>query len=178
MHGTKRQATTSVATMNRTSAWHLLGFLVAVTLLASCGSGSGSPAPSPLDLGAVTDALRSSGIAVVDVADNLNPRDGAWRCLPGSFRLARVSQQPAAAFAKSGDQPAVEILLFSNDADRVAAQAAIGADGQVRAQSCAVMVDWVAKPRVVGARNVLLFIATDDAAALAAVRAAADLLAG
>jgi len=126
----------------------------------------------------VTDALRSSGIAVGDVADNLNPRDGEWRCLPGTFRLARVSQQPAAAFAKPGDEPAVEVLLFSSDAERAAAQAAIGADGQVRAQGCAVMVDWVATPHVVGARSVLLFIATDDAAALAAVRAAAALLAG
>ena len=150
-----------------------------MTLLAGCGqSGSGSPALSPLDLPAVTGALRSSGVAVVNVADNLNPRDSAWRCLPGSFRLARVSQQPAAAFARPGDRPAVDILLFSDDADRAAAQAAIGADGQVRTEGCVVMVDWVATTHVVGARNVLLVIATDDAAALAAVRAAAARLGG
>jgi hypothetical protein len=165
--------------MDRTLAGRLLGVFIATMLLAGCaGSGGGSPTPSLVDLPAVTDALRNSGIAVVDVADNLNPRDGAWRCLPGSFQLARVSQQPAAAFARPGDKPAVDILLFSSDAERTAAQAAIGADGQVRAQGCGVMVDWVATPHVVGAKNVLLFIATDDAAAFAAVRAAAVRLAG
>ena len=67
-------------------------------------------------------------------------------------------------------------MLFSSDAERAAAQAAIGTDGQVRAQGCAMMVEWVATPHVVGARNVLLFIATDDPAALAAVKAAATRL--
>ena len=156
-----------------------LGFAVATILLAGCARlGGGSPAASPLDLAAVTAAMRSSGIAVVDVGDNLNPRDGAWRCLPGSFRLARVSQQPPAAMALPGDKPSVDILLFASDAERAAAQTAIGADGQVRAQGCAVMVEWVGTPHVVGARNVLLFIATDDPAALAAVKAAATRLGG
>jgi|GEM_PF-2801933 hypothetical protein len=165
--------------MDRTKAGRYLGFLMATILLAGCASSaSGSPAASPLDLPAVTDALRSAGIAVVDVADNLNPRDGAWRCLPGLFHLARVSQQPSAALARPGDPPSVDIFLFSSDAERAAAQAAIGADGQVRTQGCGVMVDWVATPNVVGTRNVLLFIATDDAAALAALRAAASRLGG
>jgi hypothetical protein len=165
--------------MSRTTAGRYLAFLMASVLFAGCaGSAGGSPATSSLELPAVTDALRNAGIAVIDVADNLNPRDGAWRCLPGSFRLARVSQQPPAALARSGDRPPVDILLFSSDAERVAAQAAIGVDGQVKAQGCGVMVDWVATPHVVGASNVLLFIATDDAAAVAAVRAAAARLGG
>jgi hypothetical protein len=163
--------------MNQAAALRYLCSLMALIVLAGCvGSPAGTPAASPLDLPAVTAALRNAGIAVADVADNLNPRDGAWRCLPGSFRLARVSQQPVAAFAHPGDRPAVEILVFPSDAERSAAQAAIGADGQVHAQGCAVMVEWVATPHVVGARNVLLFIATGDAAALAAVRAAASSL--
>ena len=152
--------------------------LVMTTLLfAGCaGSGGGSPATSPLDLPAVTTALRSAGIAVVDVNDNLNARDGAWRCLPGSFRLARVSQQPPPARYMPGDKTAVDVLLFTSDAARKAAQSAIGADGQVRAQGCAIMVEWVATPHVFGARNTLLVIATDDPAALDAVRAAATRL--
>ncbi|MDP9250343.1 MAG: hypothetical protein M3O78_03115 [Chloroflexota bacterium] len=148
-------------------------------LLAACARvGGGSPAASPLDLAAVTAALRSAGVAVVDVADNLNPHEGAWQCLPGSFRLARVSQQPQAALALPGDKPSVDILLFSSDAERAAAQAAIGADGQVQAQGRAAMVDWVATPHVVSARNVLLFVATDDPAAFAALKAAAARLGG
>jgi hypothetical protein len=153
--------------------------VTAIFLLAACARpGGGSPAASPLDLAAVTAALRSAGVAVVDVASNLNPQEGAWRCLPGSFRLARVSQQPPAALALSGDKPAMDILLFSSDTERAAAQSAIGADGQVHAQGCAAMVDWVATPHVVSARNVLLFVATDDPAALAAVKAAATRLGG
>ncbi|HYK95617.1 MAG TPA: hypothetical protein VE011_07125 [Candidatus Dormibacteraeota bacterium] len=35
------------------------------------------------------------------------------------------------------------------------------------------MVDWVGLPHVVGVRNVILFIATDDPAEVAAVQAAA-----
>ena len=156
-----------------------MGFVLAPILLAGCaGLGGGSPTASALDLAAVTAALRSAGIAVVDVADNLNPRDGAWQCLPGSFRLARVSQQPPPAVALPGDKPAVDILLFSSDAERAAAQAAIGADGQVHAQGCAAMVDWVATPHVISARNVLLFMATEDPAALAALKAAAARLGG
>jgi hypothetical protein len=153
--------------------------VLATILLSGCaGLGGGSPIASPLDLRAVTAALQSSGIAAVDIADNLNPRDGAWRCLSGSFRLARVSQQPPGALALPGDKPSVDILLFSSDAERATAQAAIGADGQVQAQGCATMVDWVATPHVVSARNVLLFIATDDPAVLAAVKAAATRLGG
>jgi hypothetical protein len=96
-----------------------------------------------MDLPAVTAALESSGINPADVAENLNPRDGAWRCLPGSFQLSRVSQQPPVALAHRGDPPSV---------------------------------DWVVTPHVVGARNVLLFIASDDPAALTAVQAAASSL--
>jgi hypothetical protein len=156
-----------------------LGLVIMTVLLASCARfAGGTPAPSPLDLTTVTRALESAGIAVVDVADNLNAHDGAWRCLPGSFRYSRVSQQMPAAHALPGDRPSVEILLFSSDAERAAAQAAIGTDGQVRAQGCAMMVEWMATPHVVGARNVLLFIATDDPAALAAVQAAATRLGG
>ena len=121
----------------------------------------------------MTSALRATGINVVDVADDLNPRDGAWRCLPGTFRLARVSQVPPAAFARLGDPPSVDVLLFTSDAERLTAQATIGSDGQVHAQGCGVMVDWVATPHIVGARNVLLVVATTDAAALASVQAAA-----
>lgn len=156
-----------------------LGAAVATMLLAGCARlGSGSPAASPLDLPAVTAALRSGGIAVLDVQDNLNPQDGAWRCLPGSFRLSRVLQQLPAALALPGDKPPVDILVFASDGERAAAQAAIGADGQVHASGCAAMVEWVATPHVFGARNVLLFIATDDPAALAAVKAAATRLGG
>jgi hypothetical protein len=166
--------------MNAPAARRYLGLVVATTIvLAGCARfGGGSPGASPLGLPAVTAALRSAGIAVVDVADNLNPHDGAWRCLPGSFRLARVSQQAPAALALPGEKPSVDILLFPSDAERAAAQAAIGTDGQVQAQGCAVMVEWVAPPHVMGARNVLLFIATDDPAALAAVKAAATRLGG
>jgi hypothetical protein len=35
------------------------------------------------------------------------------------------------------------------------------------------MVDWVATPHVVGGRNVLLFVATDDTATVDSLRAAA-----
>jgi len=127
-------------------------------------------------LTAVTGALQASGIAVVAVADNLNPADGAWQCLPGPFRYARVLQQQPAAIARPGDRPSVEILLFSTDSERVAAQAAIDAGGQVQAAGCGVSVDWVATPHVLGVRNVLLFVATDDPATVAAVRAAASRL--
>jgi hypothetical protein len=72
----------------------------------------------------------------------------------------------------------VDVLLFSSEAARATAQAAIGADGQVRAQGCGVMVDWVATPHVVAVRNALLFVATDDPATLAAVEAAASHLGG
>jgi hypothetical protein len=165
--------------MTKSAARPYFAYLMAIALFAGCaGSAAGSPATRPLDLPAVTDALRNAGIAVVDIADNLNPRDAAWRCLPGSFRLARVAQQPPAAIARPGDRPSIDILLFSGDAEREAAQAAIGADGQVRSPGCGVMVDWVAAPHVVGAKNVLLFIATDDGAAVAAVRAAATRLGG
>jgi len=164
--------------MKHTSPDRLIGVVFGAMVVAECGGPSPASPASPLDLSRVTDALRGSGIAVVDVADNLNARDGAWRCLPGSFRLARVSQQPLAAVAHPGDRPAVEILLFSSDQERAAAQAAIGSDGQVTAPGCATMVDWVATPRVVGVRNVLLFVATDDAATVGAVRAAAVRLAG
>jgi len=165
--------------MDRTAAGRYLLILVAAIVFVGCaGSAGGSPAASPLDLPAVTNALERAGIAVVDVADNLDPSEGAWRCVPGSFRLARISQQPHAARARPGDKPSVDILLFSSDAARATAQAAIGADGQVRAQGCGVMVDWVATPHVVAARNVLLFLATDDPATLAAVEAAASHLGG
>lgn len=137
--------------------------LVATIVLVGCvGSAAGSPAPSPLDLRAVTAVLGNAGIQVVDAADNPNVRDRAWRCMPGSFRLARVSQQPAAAFARPGDRPSVDILVFSSDAKRSVAQAAIGADGQVQAQGCGVIVEWVATPHAVGTRNVPL-IGTDTA---------------
>jgi hypothetical protein len=151
----------------------LLRSLLLPILVAGCvGTGGGSPAPSPLDLVAVTDALRSAGIAVVNVADNLDPRDGAWRCLPGSFRLARVEQQQPAAVARPGDRPSVDVLLFSSAGERAAAQASIGADGQVHTGGCGTIVDWVATPHVVGARNILLFIVTDDPVALADVETA------
>jgi hypothetical protein len=165
--------------MNRRLAVRSLGLVLAAVMLASCARpAGGTPAPSPLDLTTVTQALRSAGIAVVDVADNLNPHDGAWRCLPGSFRYSRVSQQMPAAHAMLGDKPSVEVMIFATNAERATAQAAIGADGQVRAQGCAVMVDWVATVHVVGARNVLLIVVTDDPAALAAVKAAASRLGG
>jgi len=145
---------------------------VALTLLAGCG-GSGTRSVTPLDLPAVTESLRASGIVIADVADNLPARDGAWRCLPGSFKLARISQQAPAAVARPGDRPSVDVLLFSSDAERIAAQAAITPDGQVQAAGCAAMVDWIATPHVVGAKNVLLFVATDDAPTLDALRVAA-----
>jgi hypothetical protein len=164
--------------MKQTVPFLVVSVLVAAILVAACGGSSAeSPPTGPLDLSAVTNALSGAGIEVVDVADNLNPRDGAWQCVPGSFRLARVSQQPVAAIAHPGDGPAVEILLFSSDAERTAAQAAIGADGQVKAQGCGMMVDWVATPHVIGVRNVLLFVATDDAATVGALQAAAARLA-
>jgi hypothetical protein len=156
----------------------LVSILVTAILAAGCGASSTeSPEASPLDLSAVTGALRSAGIRVVDVADNLNPRDGPWQCVPGSFRLSRISQERIAQIARPGDRPAVEILLFSGDAERAAAQATIGADGQVTAKGCGVMVDWVGTPHVVGIRNVLLFVATDDAGTVVAVEAAAKALA-
>ena len=72
----------------------------------------------------------------------------------------------------------MEVLLFSNDADRATAQRLIGADGQVHTPGCGTMVDWVATPHVVGVRNALLIIVTDDQAELAAVQAAASRLGG
>jgi hypothetical protein len=159
----------------RVRAW-LLKCLVTVALAGCAASSTGSPAPSQLSLTTVTDALRASGIAVVQVTDNLDPRDGAWRCIPGSFRLARVLQQAPAPVARPGDRPSVDVLLFTSDADRSAAQAAITPDGQVQAAGCAAMVDWIAPPHVVGARNVLLFVATGDAATVDALRAAASRL--
>lgn len=156
-----------------------LALVVAAVMLVSCARlAGGTPAPSPLDLTTVTEALQSAGIAILDVANNLNAHDGAWRCLPGSFRYSRVSQQMPAAHALPGDKPSVEVMIFANDAERAIAQAAIGADGQVKTQGCATMVEWMATPHAVGARNVLLFIATDDPAALAAVTAAASRLGG
>lgn len=156
----------------------LSSILVALVAAGCAASAGGSPAPSPVDLAAVTNALRGAGIAVVVVADNLNPRDGAWRCLSGSFRLARVEQQQPAPVARPGDRPSVDILLFSSAAERAAAEASIGTDGQVRAAGCGTMVDWVATPHIVGAGNVLLFIATDDPVALAEVQSAAANLGG
>jgi hypothetical protein len=157
----------------------VLPLILGTLLVAGCGrAGGGSPAASPLDLSAVTDALRNAGIVVANVSDNLNPTDGAWRCLSGSFHLARVDQQTPASVAGLGDRPSVDVLLFSTAAERSAAQASIGADGQVHGAGCGTMVDWVATPHTVGARNVLLFIATDDPAALAAVQAAAANLGG
>ncbi|MBI3746924.1 MAG: hypothetical protein HY264_10480 [Chloroflexi bacterium] len=165
--------------MDRSAAGRTLVILVAAVLLGGCGgSAGGSPAASPLNLTAVTDALARAGFAVVDVADNLDPREGAWRCLPGSFRLARISQEPPGALARPGAKPSVDILLFSSEGARATAQAAIGADGQVRAQGCGVLVDWVATPHVVAARNILLVVATDDPATLTAVKAAATRLGG
>jgi len=129
-----------------------LSYILAALVAAGCAaSAGGSPAPSPVDLAAVTNALRGAGIAVVVVTDNLNPPDGAWRCLSGSFRLARVEQQPPAAVARPGDRPSVDILLFSSAAERAAAQASISTDGQVRAAGCGTMVDWMATPHTVGA---------------------------
>jgi hypothetical protein len=144
--------------------------------MGCAGPEGGAPTVRPLDLPAVAGALQSAGIAVVDVADNVNPRDGTWRCLPGSFRLARISQQPPAAFFHPGDRPSVEVLLFPSDAARAAAEGTIGVDGQVRTQGCGTMVEWVATPHVFGVRNALLVVVTDDPAALAAVQAAAAFL--
>ncbi len=149
----------------------LVAFAAVVTLAGCAGS---SPATgTPLDLATVTEALQASGIPIVNVADGLDTRGGAWKCLPGTFRLARVSQQAPAAIAHPGDRPPLDVLLFASEAQRVAAQATIGPDGQVTAGGCAVMVDWVATPHLVGARNVLLFVATDDVATVDRLRAAA-----
>ena len=94
---------TSLRLMDRGMAVRYLSSLVATVALAGCvGSAAGSPATRPLDLPAVTAALGNAGIGVVDVADNLKPSDGAWRCLPGSFLLARVSQQPGCGVRPSG----------------------------------------------------------------------------
>jgi hypothetical protein len=80
------------------------GLVIATILLAGCaGSPGSSPEASPLGVSDVTGALANAGIAVVDVADNLNARDSAWKCLPGAFRLARVSQQAAGLVARVGD---------------------------------------------------------------------------
>lgn len=165
------------AMAKRTRGLVTLVALSAVLLLAGCG-GSSSPSAAPLDLATVAEALRASDIPIVNVVDGLDTRDGAWKCLPGPFRLARVSQQAPAAIARPGDRPAVDVLLFATEAQRVAAQATIGLDGQVTAQGCAVMVDWVATPHVVGVGNVLLFIATDDAATVDQLQAAAAHLGG
>jgi hypothetical protein len=166
--------------MKRQSAprWTLLVGLVFV-FVACASSTSGTPSPTAgLELAAVTEALKGAGIAVVDVADNLAPRDGAWRCLPGTFRLARLSQQPPGVLARPGGPPSVEVLIFASAAERAVAQTAIGPDGQVHVQGCATMVEWVGTPHAVGAKNVLLFIATDDPVAWAAVQAAAARLGG
>lgn len=154
-------------------AGSVANMLTAVLLAACSGSPGGSPTPIPLEIAAVTNALGNAGITVSDVADNLNPHEGAWACLPGSFRLARVSQQPAGPIARPGDRPSVDILLYPTEAARLAAQGMIGADGQVHAAGCATMVEWIASPHVFGAGNVMLFIATDDPAQVAAVQVAA-----
>ena len=165
--------------MDRGLAGRCLGLLLVCLMLLGCAdSPSEPPAARSLELTAVTAVLQSAGIVVDHVADNLSPRDGAWACLPGSFRLARISQQPPAALAQPGDRPSVEVLLFSNDADRATGQRLIGADGQVHTPGCGTMVDWVATPHVVGVRNALLIIVTDDQAELAAVQAAASRLGG
>ena len=117
--------------MDHGLARRCLGLLLVCLMLLGCAdSPSEPPAARSLELTAVTAILQSAGIVVDHVADNLSPRDGAWACLPGSFRLARISQQPPAALAQPGDRPSVEVLLFSNDADRATAQRLIGADGQ------------------------------------------------
>ena len=177
--GTTPAANASPPDMNRRVAVRSLGLVLAAAMLASCARpAGGTPAPSPLDLTTVTEALRSAGIPMVDVAANLNLHDGAWGCLPGSFRLSRIAQQAPAAHAMPGDRPSVEILLISSDAARAAAQATIGSDGQVHVQGCATMVDWVATVHIVGARNVLLIVVTDDPSAVDAVKAAATRLGG
>ena len=168
--------------MNRRA--RILGTLaIAAVVLGGClGSEGSSPsaspsaAPPPLDVAAVTVALKGAGVAVVDVANDLNIRDGAWKCVPGIFRLARVSQQAAGVLQRPGGPPAIDILVFPSDALRATAQAAIGSDGQVHTPGCAVMVDWVGKPHVIGVKNVILFVATDDPATVAAVEAAAKTL--
>jgi hypothetical protein len=164
--------------MKRSTTGNVIAALIATVLLASCtGSAGPSPTPTPLGLEAITDALGNAGIIVADVADNL-PRDGAWNCLRGSFRLARVSQQPAGPVARPGGRPSIDILLFANEADRTAAQRMIGLDGQVRSAGCGTMVDWIGQPHLIGVRNVIMFIATDDPAEVAAVQAAASDLSG
>jgi hypothetical protein len=162
--------------MTRWPARYAATFALVAMLVGGC-AGTGLPDPTVVGLPAVADALRRSGITVAEVTDNLPP-DAAWQCLPGSFRLARISQQPVAAFAHPGDRPSVQVLIFASQAERMKAQAAVDAGGQVQAQGCAVMVEWMATPHVVGARNVILFIVTDDPAAVAAVQAAGTLLGG
>jgi hypothetical protein len=124
----------------------------------------------------VTSALTNAGINAVDLADGLDTRTGAWHCLPGAFRLARLSQQAPAGMAHPGDKPSVDILIFSTEAARAVAQATIGTDGQVHAQGCAAMVDWVGSPHAVGVRNIILFVATDDPAVVSALESAATSL--
>lgn len=164
--------------MNVSRAARVLVVVLAALLVAGC-AGTSSPSASDrlLTLADVTTSLTTAGVVAADVADNLNPRDGAWQCLRGSFRLARVSQQPAGVIARPGDKPGVDVLVFGSEAARVAAQASIGADGQVRTQGCAAMVEWIGKPHVLGVKNVILFVATDDPAAVTAVQAAATGLA-
>jgi hypothetical protein len=94
----------------------------------------------------------------------------------GFIPVCRVLQQQPAVVARPRDRPAVEIMLFSTEPERAAAQAAIGSDGQVHTAGCGTTVDWVATPHVIGVGNVLLFVATDDLATVAAVRAAATRL--
>lgn len=155
------------------SVARFLGAIIVVMSVAGCAAASsGASAAIPLTLSKVTDALRAAGIVEANVADNLDPRGGAWECVPGRFRLARISQQPVGALFHPGDGPSVDVLLFSNDADRAAAQAVIGSDGQTHVAGCGVMVDWVGAPHVLGVRNVIVFVATDDPGALSAVEAA------
>jgi hypothetical protein len=169
---------TSRRPMNVARPLLVVVIVVATILVAGCTGGTSSPSPSmvQLNLTDVTTALANAGIKAADVADNLDARAGAWHCLPGSFRLARVSQQPPAAMAHPGDKPSVDVLIFPTEAERAASQSAIGADGQVRAQGCAAMVDWVGAPHAIGVRNVILFVASDDPAAVSAVESAANRL--
>lgn len=146
-------------------------------LLGGCTAAGALPDPTVVDLPGVTDAARRAGVTVAEVTDNLPP-DAAWQCLPGHFRLARISQQPVAEFAQPGDRPSVEVFLFDSATDRLKAQSAIDAGGQVQVGGCAVMVEWRATPHVFGVRNVILFIVTDDPVAVSAVETAAKLLGG
>ena len=163
--------------MNVIRGFSIVAVVLGTLLVSGCAGSSSPPSQAPLlSLSDVTTALTNAGIVPVQVAAKLDPREGAWQCLPGSFRLARVFQQPAGAIARPGDKPGVDVLIFESEAARIAAQASIGADGQVHAQGCGAMVDWVGTPHAVGAKNVILFIATDDPASVSAVQAAATSL--